>query len=336
MMDNSDHNPVQSPENNPKIPGNMLISTANKSNIPSVNYTKRRKKPVHLVTFLGPITSLWIHAVFLIIAAWLVIRPPIKSDPGSDVTIELTSINQQELTRLIEIPFENDDPVLDFELTDPIVSEFDADVSAVEIEFSATNPVETLGGSGDDISAEEMGGAGGSGSTQFFGIESRGHRFLYIVDVSGSMRGMKLTRLKSELIKSIDALQEYTSFYVIAYNNHDIPMSKSDRWRRADADNKLSARAWIQDRGADGGTDPTSSFDRAFEFTPVPEVIYFMTDAQNLIGIAEYIANLNSSVRKTVINTIAFGSSGSEEIMRQIARESGGTYKYVPVSGGDN
>jgi len=285
---------------------------------------------------IGPLASLWLHVIFLLVAAWMIIQPPIASDPGAEVAIEFATLTREQLTELDEIPFEVDSSVVEVSKVETTDQEFEADTQTdVVFDTAPSIDIQELGGAGDASESDMDMGAGGVGGTTFFGIESRGRRFLYVVDVSASMRKQnRLVILKEQLIESISVLPDYTSFSVIAYNGHDIPMSKDNKWKRATDQNTFLARAWIKEREATGSTDPTSSFLRAFEFKPRADVIYFMTDAENLDGMAEFVADLNKGVRKTVIHTIAFGDSGSEEIMRQIARESGGTYRYVSLENG--
>ncbi len=66
------------------------------------------------------------------------------------------------------------------------------------------------------------GGAGGGGA-KFFGVEARGSRFIFIVDVSGSMEGGKIVTLRSELTKSIDGLAENSLFI-----EGDLPFGDGD------------------------------------------------------------------------------------------------------------
>ncbi|NOG56071.1 MAG: hypothetical protein HND57_17370 [Planctomycetes bacterium] len=279
----------------------------------------------------GPLVSVWLHIVFLMVAAWLVIRPVGTPDFKAFTSVEYATVQHEELTSLPDIPFQVTEPLADMSPDEVVPSEFNPDLPVSDLTFDDAGDVETLGGSGEEMTPDSMLGAGGVGGTSFFGIESRGRRFIYIVDVSGSMRGTPLDILKDELKASVNALPDYTSFYIMAYNTKTIPMTKEDKWRRASKQNKLYADKWIDSRSADGGTDSTSSFRRAFEFKPQPDVIYFMTDAKDLAGMGEFVSNLNGGVRKTVIHTISFGSDGSEEIMREIARDSGGTFRYVPL-----
>lgn len=296
----------------------------------------RRSHPEAIV---GPFISILIHCIFLMIAAVILVHDSPPSEPAEGIEIELANLSFDELTDLPQSPFEAADSPLDSLLDDETeepAEMFEAESQAHELTWSDSAPLETFGGAGDSIDAGgALGGGGSAGGTSFFGIESRGHRFMYIVDISGSMSSdNRIGTLKRELINSIDALAAHASFFVLAYNSRVSPINHDSAWRKSDRAAKLDAIAWIQKLGSSGGTVPLPAFESALRFKPRPDVIYFMTDGQGIEGLPTVIAGLNNRGRKTRIYTIAFGNTGSEQMMKQIARESGGTYRFVPSGGG--
>ena len=75
--------------------------------------------------------------------------------------------------------------------------------------------------------------------------------------------------------------------------------------------------------GSDGPSGPA--------LEPRPDVIFFLTDGE-IPRSEETLAAvtlLNSRGRRVVINTIAFGDPASQELLREIARRSGGIYRFV-------
>jgi len=285
----------------------------------------------------GPAVSLSLHLVFLVVAAVLVIRP--GADDGEtgtaevefatlaeEIAVEEAALDAFELEQEnLEVPLDNP--------TSPSDLEFEATGDPGAMEAMDPGSVETLGGAGQGVGEGDL--LGGGGGTSFFGIESRGRRFMYIVDISGSMNTEnRIEILKRELVNSIRELGAHAQYYVIAYNDGPRPVFP-DRfaWIRAnDRDRQQVVFAWIrQSLYAGGGTRPGPAFEHAFErFRPRPDVIYFMTDAQDVTDLDGYVASLNNRGRRTRIHCIAFGDSGSEEVMRRIARDSGGQYRYVP------
>jgi len=299
----------------------------------------RKHGRFHSEKVIGPMVSLIFHGMFLLIAAILVIRPPMRAgDVGEGEVADLAGLSAEVVSDLPEMGFEASDPMIEssMDMKELSTDMLDSDLQSSEISLSDASPVESLGGAGEDVDATggELGGGGGGG-TSFFGVSSRGRRFMYIVDVSGSMGAQnRLSILKDNLQSSVDALPEYTSYFIFAYNDQADPVDNALRWRVASKENRLRADRWIKRLSSGGGTDPTSAFEKAFRFQPLPDVIYFMTDAEDLQGMPEFVARLNHRARRVKIHCIAFGDSGSEDAMRRIAKQSGGKYRFVPIGGG--
>lgn len=284
---------------------------------------------------IGPAVSLLIHIVLMVIAAIIIIRPAPRGITGTEVEIEFATDVQDD--QPLDDPFDALETPLEASLQpltdalDPSAEMFLADVPAETLDFTASQPVETLQGAGEGVGESGLTGSGMGGGTSFFGIEGRGNRFIYIVDISGSMViDDRLSTLKRNLISSINELPAHAQFYIIAYSDGPRPMANAYEWYRATDSAKVAVSDWIRRLDSSGGTQPATSFERSFTFKPLPDVIFFMTDGQDIEGLPEFVNQLNSRGRKTKINTISFGDSGSEEMMRQIARESGGQYRYVP------
>lgn len=181
-----------------------------------------------------------------------------------------------------------------------------------------------------DIGGGELGvGGAGGGAASFFGVEARGTRFAYIVDVSGSMAvNGKIDLLRRELGKSIDALIENAEFYVVLYNGDASPLGGRQRWIEASPAGKSWARAALAQIDAGGGTEPMPGFELVFSRRPRPDAIYFMTDGEFDDDVAVEVMKLNSRTR-IPIHCITFVNRDAEELMRRIATHSGGSYTHV-------
>lgn len=186
------------------------------------------------------------------------------------------------------------------------------------------------GDGGGEGFGDGLGGAGGGGA-KFFGVEARGSRIAYIVDVSGSMAGPKLDTLKNELEKSIDSLLEHASFSVMLFSSEARPLDGANRWSEASTRGKRTAFQRISAITASGGTNPENAFQLILTLRPKPDAIYFMTDGLFAMEIAAQIETLNrASGPLTPIHCIAFVSQEAESLLRGIALASDGTYTYVP------
>lgn len=192
-----------------------------------------------------------------------------------------------------------------------------------------------LGGAGTGLGIGVGSGAGGSGGgTSFFGVEARGDRFAYIVDISGSMEGSKLGTLKNELISSLDKLSAASHFMVFFFESQSFALfsrndSGRDKWVPAGPKEKERAEREIRAVESRGGTYPAPAFVRAFALSPRPDAIYFMTDGLFDPEVADRVARMNSQGKAIPVHCIAFGDQSSEATMRRIAKDSGGSYTFV-------
>lgn len=190
-----------------------------------------------------------------------------------------------------------------------------------------------LTGAGDLTgSGEGLGGTGGGGGgASFFGVEAAGSRFVFVVDVSGSMDGPRLERLRLELRRSIEGLTESSQFMVIQFSDTAEIIGGERHWRDASNTGKRSARNQIELLRTAGGTNPLPAFEILTTLRPRPDAVYFMTDGE-FGGVADdVIARIGDLTKspKVPIHCICFGSNDGEAAMKRIARASHGTYTFV-------
>lgn len=183
-------------------------------------------------------------------------------------------------------------------------------------------------GSGDGIGVGDGTGGSGGGGAKFFGVEARGARFAFVVDVSGSMGGQKLESLKEQLTGSISGIVDSGSYIVIPFSSGPQPLHPAVKWMDASAKNKKDSTTLIRRLEAAGGTDPLGSFQMVFGMRPRPDAIYFMTDGVFDDSIVETIAKLNRGARKVPIHCIALLDDSGGELLKRIARDSDGTYTH--------
>ena len=186
------------------------------------------------------------------------------------------------------------------------------------------------GGGGEDIA--DIGGALGRGGNSdvvnFMDVAATGRHFCIIADTSGSMEGGKLEYVKGEILQTVGSMRATARFQVIFYCNRAIPYPKGG-WLHPRRDFS-GLESWLDTLDASGGTEPMSAFPLAFELDPAPDAIFFMTDGRFPPDVVEKVAVLQASKgRQVVIHTIAFVDRTAEVLMKEIARNSGGTYRHV-------
>lgn len=255
--------------------------------------------------------------------------------PGPAGDIEMAVVSEAELDALQAASVDAGAPSVpemvgaDPEAKDLMSAEVGGDESS---SFGEVSDVGTVSGGGDiGSSGSGLGGGGGGSGAGFFGVEARGSRFAFIVDVSGSMgEGEKMPTLRRELISSIVEMREGTSFVVVPFSDRSYPLGGGKvQWRDSTSATKRWAKQAIEALEPLGGTDPSSSFQEVLLLRPRPDAIYFMTDGEFDPQVAELIKDMSKSV-KTPIHCLCFVSAASEELMKRIAKESGGTYHFIP------
>jgi hypothetical protein len=179
-----------------------------------------------------------------------------------------------------------------------------------------------LGGKGD------ADGALSGASAEFFGIGGYGQSFVYVVDCSGSMseRG-KFERAIYELLHSIEQLASDQRYFVIFYNDAAYPMD-ADEPVLATEDEFARTRRWVSYVEPQGGTNPLPAL--SFALSLRPDAIYFLSDGKfDPVTLQEVRSQNRPKSKRIPIHAIAFMERATEGLMRTIARNSGGEYRFV-------
>ncbi len=180
---------------------------------------------------------------------------------------------------------------------------------------------------------------GGYARTGVFGVQGEGHKFVYVFDRSGSMDGhggAPLAAAKSQLLASLNDLGPQNQFQIIFYNEHPRVFSPSNSRGRlvfGDDYNKNQAQRFIQSITADGATAHEEALSLALNMAP--DVIFFLTDADEPRMTAEQMSRIERLNRGSSINTIEFGYGPSldpNNFLVQLARRNGGKHVYVDVA----
>lgn len=190
----------------------------------------------------------------------------------------------------------------------------------------AANPLEML-----SVGGRAGGGGAGGGDANFMGTSAKGNRFCIIADRSGSMAGGKLEFVKSEILKTLSELRPGGRFNVIMFDDQAEPMPAGP-WLEGRKDTPRIT-PWLRGIQPRGGTEPFPAFQVALRLNPKPDVIFFMTDGLFSPDVPQRVAALNTpgpNGRRVVIHTIAFQDRSGETLLKRIAEQSGGKYRYVP------
>lgn len=148
---------------------------------------------------------------------------------------------------------------------------------------------------------------------------------VYVIDRSGSMTDT-LDYVKMELRDAIRGLGPECRFHVIFFSSGKPVEMAARRLIPATRENVRKAFEFIDQVVAAGQTNPTKAVERAFGIRP--ELVYLLTDGEFDRSIVDLVSGLNKN-GKVAVNTISFIYRTGEEVLRQIAGQNKGTYRFV-------
>jgi hypothetical protein len=180
---------------------------------------------------------------------------------------------------------------------------------------------------------------GGAALTGVFGLRGEGYKFVYVFDRSGSMDGhggAPLIAAKNELLNSLRDLGQVHQFQIIFYNEEPRifnPSGQAGRLVFGTDQNKNLARRFIGSVTASGATRHVEALELALKLGP--DVIFFLTDADEPRMTPKELAHIAQMNRGTTINTIEFGTdarSENDNFIARLARQNGGQHVYIDVT----
>lgn len=186
----------------------------------------------------------------------------------------------------------------------------------------------------------KKGGGTGQTTTQVFGIQGAGTRFVYVFDRSGSMVGFggrPLVAAKQELLASLDSLGPNQQFQIIFYNDRPrafTPKGGRPKLLYATDKNKKRAADFIRGIPGGGATRHLPALKMAVDFGP--DVVFFLTDAAEPIITDQDLKVIDRWNRNAAaIHSIEFGpqaAPAADNFLKRLARNNGGSYVYKNVT----
>jgi hypothetical protein len=203
--------------------------------------------------------------------------------------------------------------------------------SAIALGMSKTFSTGIAGRSGTEggPGLAKFGRPGGGANVDFCSVPgARVNRVAFLCDSSGSMMN-KFDTLRQELHKAVDLLKPIQSFDIIFFSA-DRFVALDSQLLLALPEAKRKAFDFLDKTAPHDSSDPIPGLRAAFATDP--ELIFMLTDGDfpNNAQVLEEIRRLNKG-KRVKINTIAFMDRGEEyeKLLKQIADENGGTFKFV-------
>ncbi|MBI3467102.1 MAG: VWA domain-containing protein [Planctomycetes bacterium] len=185
----------------------------------------------------------------------------------------------------------------------------------------------------------------------FFGTSAYGDRFVYVLDMSGSMQqtgrgaryGNRFQRASSELVRSVNQLTDNQAFSVILFSSKTRLMFDHDglfpEMLPATSENKERLRDWLATISPDGGTDPREALRLGLELAP--SAVFLLSDGDfkpeensgNLLTSSLTIPEVvdRSNHARAPIHTIAYEDLSNRVSMQALAAQTAGQYRFVPA-----
>ena len=270
--------------------------------------------------------SLVLHLVALLILAALLI-PVQTAHNGTSLDGGIgTEDGDGELIDSVTIG--SPDPGKGTDLEKTATTTVDA-IPAIEGALAGGSGSGTGAGHFDAVAALGAGGGGTGKGVGFFGTRARADTVVFVVDMSGSMNdGRRFDRAVEELIRSLNALVPAQRFFVFFYNGVTYPMldMRTAKLMPANPGNRNKVIKWIKTLEPNGDTAPEEALEKALKLKP--QVIYFLTDGEIPETTRDTAKKFNHE-HKTVIHTIAFVTEEGADMLRGIAKDNRGKYRYV-------
>ncbi len=179
-------------------------------------------------------------------------------------------------------------------------------------------------------------------SVQFFGVKAAGNTFCYVVDVSPSMKkDNAFAAAKAELVRSLSLLKPKQRFYISFFGGEieRLKLGGRDEERYpvyATPENLQKSLAWIDRvRVQEKGLPPNNALNEAIKMDP--DGIFLLFDGDTTVDVAAYLRKANRSddiisggAPLVPIHTIGFFTQEFEALMKRIAVENSGVYRFVP------
>ena len=174
---------------------------------------------------------------------------------------------------------------------------------------------------------------------EFFGSWTDEHKIYYVVDCSGSMKGM-FGQVRGKLKDSIASLQPDQYFCIIFFGSGRLFEFGDDQLVRATKQTKSAAYDFIDSVQPKGLTNALAALEKAVQIRDgsglSPSVIYFLTDGFELTTedsqrFSQKVANLlRQFAPATKINTIGFWPQSTDrKMLETIAEQSGGECLFI-------
>lgn len=167
--------------------------------------------------------------------------------------------------------------------------------------------------------------------TYYFGVEAVGERFVFIIDSSRSMAGIRWDRAIAELTKTAKELGPDQKFTIICFDEKERPLFDQKPVFYPPTKKVLATTSnWLKSLRHGRDTRPASAVRIAMDLAP--DSIYVLSDGLITDDTQELLRENNKredGQPLIPVHTILLYSDDGKEILESIAKENGGTFINV-------
>ena len=160
-------------------------------------------------------------------------------------------------------------------------------------------------------------------------IQSIPRELIWVLDVSGSMKGESIEQARSAMLKALSRLRSEDYFNIIYFNTQ--AWSFFPNSRAGSADNLNLAREKILKLEANGGTDMRPALTMAlnkYDNSERLRQVIFVTDGA-VSNEAELFSDIQDNLGASRLFTIGIGSAPNSYFMRKAALAGRGSFTYI-------
>jgi hypothetical protein len=150
-----------------------------------------------------------------------------------------------------------------------------------------------------------------------------GSNIVFVLDHSLSMKGEKSNVARRELVQTLEKLGPDKTFYVFFFPEKAMPAPGP---LPATPENVQAMATWIYSVGHSLGSDPTKAMLKALDLRP--DTIWLLSDGKFSDEVPGTLKLANENIHSQ-INTVGFYSRNGEGVLKQIADENHGTYRFI-------
>jgi hypothetical protein len=307
------------------------------------------------VAWRGPLVSLVLHAAFVFFLALctyratggpasILLRAAMPGDPIAPPTLVMAATASSAAPAHLTAAgtFETTVPAMTGEVLErqaalvtrsiePPVGTQSADGVGDPELFDEQSIAMESGGASETVAAQGLSDASG---TRFFGVKATGERFVFIIDSSTSMEGIRWRAAVRELVRCISSLTTDQQYYVICfdYRTHLMFNHRPDtiEYNHTDPNSLKRFKRWLGSVQMGRATRPMEAVAVALNLRP--DAIFLLSDGEFQDDTRGFLLTgngLQEDALRIPVHTIGLMSDIGFAALRTIAEENGGTFQQV-------